>query len=231
MTDRDHFAAAALTGLLAQGDDGSFSEESYARAAFRWADVMLRERLRNGAVRGCETVQPATNHDVAPAAKAVSDEDRTDKAAASHRDDGTGDTPVTEPMPKGNRAEVSSTTHDAVPAAIDQLPAGDHASVGGGSDRNDKPAPRPAVVTGDTQEPVAWAVIPGTVLAGRAWRVTLDREEAEQLSCGAMLVVPLYEQPQPKLTDAEREAIADAIRRLWGFDCAATLRGLLERTV
>lgn len=44
MTDRDHFAAAALTGLLAQGDDGSFSEESYARAAYRWADAMLRER-------------------------------------------------------------------------------------------------------------------------------------------------------------------------------------------
>jgi hypothetical protein len=32
------------------------------------------------------------------------------------------------------------------------------------------------------------------------------------------------------LTDAEREAIAEAIRRLWGFDIAATLRGLLERT-
>jgi hypothetical protein len=56
MTDRDHFAAAAFTGLLAQGDDGSFSEESYARAAFRWADVMLRERERNGAVAGRETV-------------------------------------------------------------------------------------------------------------------------------------------------------------------------------
>ena len=44
ITLRDTFAASALTGLLAQGDDGSFSEESYARAAYRWADVMLRER-------------------------------------------------------------------------------------------------------------------------------------------------------------------------------------------
>jgi hypothetical protein len=32
------------------------------------------------------------------------------------------------------------------------------------------------------------------------------------------------------LTDAEREAIEEAIRRLWGFDIVATLRGLLERT-
>ena len=44
MTDRDEFAAAALTGLLSQGDDGLVREESYARAAYRWADVMLRAR-------------------------------------------------------------------------------------------------------------------------------------------------------------------------------------------
>lgn len=43
---RDYLAAAALAGLLAQGDDGSFSEESYARGAYRWADAMLRERER-----------------------------------------------------------------------------------------------------------------------------------------------------------------------------------------
>lgn len=44
MTDRDTFAAAALTGLIAEGDDGSFSEESYVRAAYRWADAMLAAR-------------------------------------------------------------------------------------------------------------------------------------------------------------------------------------------
>jgi hypothetical protein len=44
---RDQFAAAALTGLLAQGDDGSFSEEWYARAAYRWADAMIAERSRS----------------------------------------------------------------------------------------------------------------------------------------------------------------------------------------
>ena len=86
-------------------------------------------------------------------------------------------------------------------------------------------------------QPVAWAVIPGTVLAGRAWRVTLDREEAEQLSCGAMLVVPLYEQPQPTLTDEEREAVENCIyasERIgddWSDKQAAILRGLLERLV
>ena len=67
ITDRDHFAAAALTGLLAQGDDGSFSEESYARGAYRWADAMLRERERTSV--GVAGMDPATDR----------------KSAATHR--------------------------------------------------------------------------------------------------------------------------------------------------
>ena len=84
---RDTFAAAALTGLLAQGDDGSFSEESYARAAYRWADAMLRERGNHPA-----NPDSSTNHDAAPAAKARTDADRnrTDKAAI-RPGEGTGD--------------------------------------------------------------------------------------------------------------------------------------------
>ena len=64
-------------------------------------------------------VETPTNHDAAPAAKAVSDEDRTDKAATSHRDDGTGDTPVTEPIPKGKRDEVSYALTEAEREAIE----------------------------------------------------------------------------------------------------------------
>ena len=100
MTDRDQFAAAALTGIIANEGEGPSLPNTCAYA-YRIADAMLR--ARNGAVDSRETV------------------------------------PI--------------TTHDAVPAAKDQLPEGDHASVGGGSDRSDKPAPRPAVVTGNTQFP------------------------------------------------------------------------------
>ena len=81
MTDRDHFAAAALTGLLAQGDDGSFSEDSYARGAYRWADAMLRERER-------------TTHDAAPAARA-SEATASPERVRVRGDAGTGDTPAT----------------------------------------------------------------------------------------------------------------------------------------
>lgn len=81
MTIRDHFAAAALTGLLTEGDNGSFSEESYVRGAYRWADAMLRER---------------GNHQAA-----------------------LDSSPVTEPMPKEKRAEVSVTLTDAEREAIE----------------------------------------------------------------------------------------------------------------
>jgi hypothetical protein len=40
-------------------------------------------------------------------------------------------------------------------------------------------------------------------------------------------IMPLY--LAPRLTDAEREAVEQAIRRLWRFDIADTLRGLLAR--
>jgi len=56
MTDRDIFAAAALTGLLA--DDGDRTEcamPSFAARAYEWADAMLRERERTS-----PTPQPRT---------------------------------------------------------------------------------------------------------------------------------------------------------------------------
>jgi hypothetical protein len=47
MTDRDHFAAAALTGLLASTGKYSDGEPlDYAATAFQFADAMLRERER-----------------------------------------------------------------------------------------------------------------------------------------------------------------------------------------
>jgi hypothetical protein len=75
MTDRDYFAAAALTRGM-----GVLGYEQIAKSCYEMADVMLRERER-------------TNHDAVPAARAGSDEARTDKAAASHRREGTGNTP------------------------------------------------------------------------------------------------------------------------------------------
>jgi hypothetical protein len=57
MTDRDTFAAAALTGLLASNPyDHAMTYVEYANESYRMADAMLRER--NGAVDARETVCP-----------------------------------------------------------------------------------------------------------------------------------------------------------------------------
>jgi len=52
---RDTFAAAALTGLLAN-DDLCAGDDKLSCMAYQIADAMLCER--NGAVEGCETVCP-----------------------------------------------------------------------------------------------------------------------------------------------------------------------------
>ena len=45
MTDRDTFAAAALTGLLADdGDRVEHAMPNFTSRSYEWADAMLRER-------------------------------------------------------------------------------------------------------------------------------------------------------------------------------------------
>lgn len=73
---RDHFAAAALTGLLAgpaAGPPQTFDD--FASEAYRLADAMLRERSRAGQKIAqcdsfCSVCRDNTNHDAAPAARA-----------------------------------------------------------------------------------------------------------------------------------------------------------------
>jgi len=175
MTDRDQFAAAALTGLLAQGDDGSFSEESYVRGAYRWADAMLRERERK-------------NHDAAPAARASLP--TADHAVCRGRESGcgTGDTQEIAAYARfvgqvmnwiseatsayasacssdGGREimadacsrcwdafdRIAPTDHGASPEAIASVESvAPQPTTRGDSDRTDKAAPRPSEGTGDT---------------------------------------------------------------------------------
>jgi len=110
MTDRDHFAAAALTGLLYPEVDDEFAMPYIVGRAYLWADAMLRERER-------------TNHDAAPAARASvesvapqpttrGDSDRTDKAAP-RPSEGTGDTPATH----ATRGECSEPREGTEPVA------------------------------------------------------------------------------------------------------------------
>lgn len=138
MTDRDTFAAAALTGLLSASDPNSWADDLWAadicRSAYGWADEMLGQRgtaVADNCVAGNQPEIPC---------------------------------PVTEPLPKEKRAKVSRA------------------------------------------KPVAWGVKDGREFA----EFCVDKEEARGAAkyYGGCTVVPLYCQPQPTLTDAEREALS-----------------------
>lgn len=98
MNDRDHFAAAALAGLVAQGDDPVLSQQ--CEYAYRIADAMLRERAKTNHDAAPEAIAGTpgtgdTDHGASPEAIARIDADRgrTDKADF-RPGKGTGDTPA-----------------------------------------------------------------------------------------------------------------------------------------
>jgi hypothetical protein len=109
-------------------------------------------------------------------------------------------------------AFLQVTNHDAEPAAI----AEPDRSTGQG--------------TGNTPEPVAWAVVyPNGAEAIIAWR----KADAEDLATASDRIVPLYRQPQPSLTQEERSALQAVVSGsdvLKWQEIEAVVRGLLERT-
>ena len=86
-------------------------------------------------------------------------------------------------------------------------------------------------------EPVAWAVMVGGERMYVSWCKEMCEDEAyyHRHPCGdSVSVVPLYRQPSPTLTAAEREAVEQAIDAANGMGQAEpwtmrTLRGLLDR--
>lgn len=216
MTDRDTFAAAALTGLLAQGDDGSFSEESYVRAAYRWADAMLAART-----------PPAKPSGVAEAyATAQQISDAQDFVRYREEFEAW----------KNEFEEWKKSSSNAAPAAKARTDA-DRGST-------DKAVTRPGEGTGNAHDPVAWAVIGKERMACHViglhdtwleaqFRVGRMVSHGECHAVDKVEIVPLYRHPSPTLTDEEREAIEGVIavehqRGAWRW--ADTLRKLLERT-
>jgi len=132
MTLRDHFAAAALTGLLATGQGPYHPLNYFSKAAYEAADAMLRERCRSGS--GCPCQDNAPNLDAAPAAIAPADShaprgavDResvgTDTAEPLTRDCGTGKT-TDRPQPvRDSDFDRSKPIRDARMAALEELVA------------------------------------------------------------------------------------------------------------
>jgi hypothetical protein len=97
MTDRDYFAAAALTRGM-----GVLGRDQIAKSCYEMADAMLLERERG-----------RTNHDAAPAAKAYADGEPAPKCggeAGLNPRDGTGNTPA-----------LSESEREAIEQMLDEV--------------------------------------------------------------------------------------------------------------
>jgi hypothetical protein len=213
MTDRDHFAAAALTGLLADPMESAKATDYVAAEAYEIADAMLRERER---IAGSPTIDGVPVPPVPPA-------------------------PVS--RPSETRASFSYTTHDAAPAArATTKPGGLNSGCASGTSGDSSPVTMHGSGTGETQEPVAWAVVPRLEDEIDCEFVYSGQQDAAAVASGhGGVVAPLYRQPQPMLTGAERAAIEGA---MWDYgqyademslsvaevkEKQSALRGLLER--
>ena len=123
---RDTFAAAALTGLLADdGDRVEYAMPSFTARAYEWADAMLREREESRTGKNAaETVQEVekctereNDHDAVPEARAKdADRGRSDKAV-TRPGDSTGNTPSPESYEQGDEKRVNTTANRGIDRA------------------------------------------------------------------------------------------------------------------
>lgn len=233
MTDRDTFAAAALTGLLAAPTDKDRLSEYWARFSYEVADAMLAVRdLRSAKETSLDAVPaaiaPADSH--APRGAVDRESVGTDKAEPLTRDCGTGDISDAQidalecVVEDGRIVGMSVYGHlrsllvrlrpeweDDTPRPPTTPPQGSVPDEGSVSDSR------------EWNEPVAWATFYPN---GSTASVYIGRVPSH--------AAPLYRQPQPTLTDEEREAVDQAIDAASGMASAEpwaidTLRKLLER--
>ena len=254
MNDRDHFAAAALTGLLCNGD---YSMESIPRHACSMADAMLRERANHIADAGKMVETPEETQD-GPAStpqvprklprllsglqelinrsNAEAGSNTPDYVLADFLDDvrHAFDAAVRE-----RERWYGRRNHDAAPAATanaesvaPQPTAGDRAgNPPSHSGTGDTPATRATRGEGSvpregTQEPVAWGVASEK---GLIYATSLSRMDAvdmqSEYACDTH-IVPLYRHPPCQDFSQNNLTLTDAEREAvaWAEDCADSQR-------
>jgi hypothetical protein len=118
---RDKFAAAALTGILS--NIPRYQLGVIAVQAYDIADEMLRERLRNGAVKSRETVQQLKDaEDFVRIREQFEAWQKEQSVGVAEMDSVAGRKPVATPRSCARSCsqpfDSAPTTHDAVPEAI-----------------------------------------------------------------------------------------------------------------
>ena len=220
MTDRDTFAAAALTGLLS--NIPRYQLGVIAVQAYDIADEMLRERLRNSEAESRETAKQLKDAEDFVAIRKQFEAWQKEQSVGVAEMDSVADrksvaTPRACASSRSQPFDSAPTTHDAAPEA--------KASKCGGTSHD-------AVGTGNTTEPVAWCVRYAhcdTGVVDLCRTLAECRDKWSNRATDHWRYVPLYSQPQPTLADEEREAITCAADLLIGSRPGATLRNLLAR--
>jgi len=245
MTDRDTFAAAALTGLLSHSIAPEQAMSQYIRIAVAYADAMLRERER-------------TNHDAVPDAIARTDPSESSVPRGNGGGCGGTDKPVTLPaMGTGN------TTLDGAPAVeagagkpqISHPQAGNTQTAPPCVETDGPPSQGEGLNIPDSRtrlseaeiDALEYVVEEGRIASMddygilRSWLIRLrpewehqsyEKSDEKRMNTNTNRdTTPGQDSVQGKgtLTDAERAALEGAIK--WYDNCraAATLRKLLER--
>jgi hypothetical protein len=213
VTDRDHFAAAALAGLLMNGD---YSTDSIPSLAYSMADSMLRERER-------------TTHDAAPAATARTDAegDRTNNAGALPGE-GAGD--ISDSRTRLSDAEIDALEYVVVEgriACMEDYGILRSLLVRVRPEWEAKADSLEAISRGevDSPQPVAWIAF--AVDGSESSAVYMIREQAQAAADEwGWGIAPLYR--SPSLDGEERNAV-EWYAAYGKGDHSATLRKLLER--
>jgi hypothetical protein len=232
MTDRDYFAAAALTRGM-----GVIGCEQIAKACYAMADAMLRERER-------------TNHDAVPEAKAFPSESSVPLGNGGGC--GGTDKPVT--LPAVGTGNLSEAEIDALEFVVEEgriasmddygvlrslivrlRPEWENQSYKESNENrmntnmNRDTTPNDgSVQSGGTVAPAAWLAVAADGSESSAVYLLKEHAEAAAREWG-WFAVPLYR--SPTLTDEEREAVEYFANFQWTMlkPYSATLRSLLER--
>lgn len=140
--------------------------------------------------------------------------------------------PVTKPLPKEKRAEVSDSWRDHIrpPDDFDRAIAAATDEAWGISE-----TPTTAPAADGTDWPTSGAAVAWAVVSDSREEIDCEFIYPDEATAGDVAldinggVVPLYRQPQPTLTDAERGAIKEASEFYVGTRTGVALGGLLER--
>lgn len=231
MNDRDTFAAAALTGLLATGQGPYHNAGYFSKAAYDSADAMLAERKKNAA-------EFLKNHDAVPAARA---EDLLKEPNGSS----TGQ-PGGEPESAVRTGTLTEAEVDALEYVVEKGRIASNLDYGilrsllvrlRPEWEGDKPPPHATHAQGSVRdsriadEPVAWAVVSDSNEEIDCEFIYPDEATAGDVAIGIEgKVVPLYAHPPHvvRLPKPPEAGFKEAAFASGWFFCSSQVKGALR---